>query len=162
MPAHTWPRDVGLKRIGNGQLLTFADRRGNDEADTAAKQAAAQHAVCPEVVRQLADYDEQVKQAFVWLGRASYTATHFGPSRQRDSTASRAQANRTRAAAAQSQLPATSGPVQRRAVPLTGLAKASHRWARNNAARLRRTPTTAGTNLRKHFFMQSGDILWCN
>ena len=162
MPAHTWPRDVGVRRIGNGQPLTFADRRGNDEADQSAKLAAARYAVDPAVVQQLKNYDEQVHQAFTWLGRASYAATHFGPSRQRDSTASRRQAARAKAQAAQPPSSLPSGANQRRGTPLTGLAKASLRWARSNAARLRALPTQGDVGSKKHYFMQSGGILWCN
>ena len=137
MPAHTWPKEVGVRKIGNGQLLTFADRRGNDEADTAAKQAAARHAVCPSLIRQLAKYDEQVHQAFVWLGRASFAATHFGPTKQRDSTASRAQAARAKANAAQDNPPAAANANKRRAAPVAGrFAVASARWAKRNEAQL--------------------------
>ena len=131
MPAHTWPKDVGLKMLGNGQLLTFADRRGNDEADSAAKRAAASFAVNPVIVGQLDNYATQVYQAMLWLGRATHMATHFGPSSLRDSTASRAQANRVRSATKSGQ-PASSHSkptAGRHSTEATALQAAAKRWS---------------------------------
>ena len=34
MPSHTSEADVGVKKIGNGEVLSSIDRYGNGEADT--------------------------------------------------------------------------------------------------------------------------------
>jgi hypothetical protein len=43
MPAHTKEAQIGKAKLGNGELITSADRKGNAMADAMAKHAAKEH-----------------------------------------------------------------------------------------------------------------------
>ena len=92
MPAHTKEQDVGVKRLGDGSLLTIVDRQTNDLADKHAK-LAAESVRAPEAIRiQTAEYHRNTKAAARWIGEITYTANHRDEPPLRDSVASKAKA----------------------------------------------------------------------
>ena len=85
IPAHTAAADVGVRRIGNGELLTARDRRGNDLADKLAKDAVGAHRV-PERIRcAIAAQEEHVVDMAWWVAQVTVAANAWGPDKLRDS-----------------------------------------------------------------------------
>ena len=85
MPAHTVAADVGCKRLGNGELLTERDRRGNDAADALAKEAVELHRVPADIRKAIADQEVQVTAMAWWVARVTLAANAWGPHALRDS-----------------------------------------------------------------------------
>ena len=110
MPAHTKPTDVLVRELGNGQLLTERDRRGNALADANAKAAAEVHRVPRALVETEIRRIQRAKEAARWLGRVSWLATNQKGPVPKDNDGSRAEA--VRAARARGE-PAP-GPRKRR------------------------------------------------
>ena len=52
MPAHTEESQIGKAKLGNGELITSADRKGNAMADAMAKDAAKEHRVPKHICTQ--------------------------------------------------------------------------------------------------------------
>ena len=85
MPAHTVAADVGCKRLGNGELLTERDRRGNDAADALAKEAVELHRVPAGIRRAIADQEAQVTAMAWWVAWVTLASNAWGPLALRDS-----------------------------------------------------------------------------
>ena len=96
MPAHTKDSDVGVKKLGNGQLLTGRDRECNGLADVHAKEMAGLIRAPKPVREQVTNYLSTVKEAARWIGEINYTANHRDEPPFRDSVASRALAMKAR------------------------------------------------------------------
>ena len=89
MPARTSAKQVGVRRKGDGQLLTAIDRASNDIADKHAKLAVAEHRV-PEAIRT--HHDQQAKvieEVARWIGQATYSANNQPSHPKRDTAADR-------------------------------------------------------------------------
>ena len=89
MPAHTTEAEVGIRRIGNGDLLSVLDRYGNDEADTWAKHAVEEHRVPYHIRKELKDAYDLVGRTAKWIGVATWHANHSSGRPGRDTGASR-------------------------------------------------------------------------
>ncbi len=74
MPAHTSASDVGVKRLGNGDLLTALDRSANDRADVLAKEGAATERVSAEIRKMLTDHHQMVSGTARWIGYGTHDA----------------------------------------------------------------------------------------
>ena len=88
MPAHTTEACIDVKRLSNGSVLTINDRKANDRADGQAKMAANASRVPPEARQDFDNYIQNVEDASIWLGLATWLSGNAqGPSK-RDSGAS--------------------------------------------------------------------------
>ena len=94
MPAHTKPDDVGVRELGNGQLLTERDRRGNALVDANAKAAAERYRVPRALVEAELSRVRRAKEAARWLGRVSWLATNQPGPVPKDNDGSRDEARR--------------------------------------------------------------------
>jgi hypothetical protein len=77
MPAHCSKDAVGVRRLGNGELLTALDVTGNALVDQLAKEAARVDRLpraCREEVRKLG---EVVTAVATWIGAVTQLAKHF-------------------------------------------------------------------------------------
>jgi hypothetical protein len=87
---HTLRRQKwGVRRIGNGDLLSVLDRYGNDEADTWAKHAVEEHRVPYHIRKELKDAYALVGRTAKWIGAATWHANHSSGRPGRDTGASR-------------------------------------------------------------------------
>ena len=89
MPSHTTEADVGVKRTGNGDLLTAMDRYGNGEADTWAKHGVEEHRVPHHIRKELKDAHFLVWRTAKWIGAATCHANHSSGKPGRETGASR-------------------------------------------------------------------------
>jgi len=96
MPAHTTQKDIGVKKLGNGELLTGRDLATNGLADFHAKEMAGLVRVPKPTREQVLNYLGTVKEAARWVGEINYTANHRDDPPFRDSVASRALALKAR------------------------------------------------------------------
>ena len=89
MPSHTSEADVGVKRIGNGEVLSSIDRYGNGEADIWAKHGVEEHRVPHYIRKELKDAHSLVWRTAKWIGAATWHANHSSGKPYRDTGASR-------------------------------------------------------------------------
>ena len=94
MPAHTKPTDVGVRELGDGQLLTERDRRGNALADANAKAAAERYRIPKAMVETEICRTRRAKEAARWLGRVSWLATNQEGPVRKDNDGSKEEAKR--------------------------------------------------------------------
>jgi len=87
MPAHTAAADIERRRIGNGSLLTAADRRGNDLADHHAKAAVEEHRVPRPIREDILAQERSVGLMARWVAQVTIDANAWGPHQLRDSEA---------------------------------------------------------------------------
>jgi len=99
MPSHTGLADVGRLLLGDGSTLTADDRRGNERADTEAKEAVAEYRVPLAVRARVASEAHTVHGAACWLRRVTHLANHQPTAPQRDSQGGRRRGQRPRQAA---------------------------------------------------------------
>ena len=76
MPAHCTDTGYVGKSLGNGQPLQAHDVAGNDYVDALAKQAARRDAVPRAQVRMVRAAAERLRDAALWIGRATAFANH--------------------------------------------------------------------------------------
>ena len=110
VPAHTKHTDVGVRELGNGELLTERDRRGNELADANAKAAVEPFRVPKALVEAEIQRTQRAKAAARWLGRVSWLANNQAGPIPKDNDGSRAEAVRAARARGES----VAGPRQRR------------------------------------------------
>jgi len=84
MPAHTAAAEVGRRAIGNGEMLTERDRRGNDLADQLAKRGALEHRVPAAIRKLVAEQEATVTLMAWWVARVTVAANAWGPLALRD------------------------------------------------------------------------------
>ena len=73
-PAHTVAADVGVRRSGDGSLLSAHDRLGTEEVYRLAKEAAREHRVAAEVFRSVRRQKKRVSRLVWWGARATLYA----------------------------------------------------------------------------------------
>ena len=61
MPSHTKEAQIGKAKLGNGELLTSANRRGNAMADALAKRAAKEHQALKHICTQEQEPEHAVR-----------------------------------------------------------------------------------------------------
>ena len=76
---------VGRRRLGNGDVLTARDRRGNEEADRLAKEAVQFHRVPKSVRQSIMEQEKQVSAMAWWVAQVTSAANSWGPQALRDS-----------------------------------------------------------------------------
>ena len=89
MPTYTAAKQVGVRRKGDGQLLTAIDRVTSELADKHAKIAVAEHRV-PEATRT--HHEQQAKvieEVAKWIGQAIFSANNQPSHPKRDTVAAR-------------------------------------------------------------------------
>ena len=74
VPAHTSKGDVGVKRLGNGAVLTDLHRYANGEADKWAKWAVEEHRVPAHIRQEVKDLHSKVWKTAKWIGAATWHA----------------------------------------------------------------------------------------
>ena len=72
MPAHTTEACIGVKKLSDGKVLTIHDRKANDRADEQAKLATQAVRVPPAIRQDFDAYAQNVKDASIWLGMATW------------------------------------------------------------------------------------------
>jgi hypothetical protein len=77
MPSHTAVSDVGVVRLGNGDLLTTRDRYGNSVADQLAKRGAALHRLPKYAIRQRNEVQAASLFAAARLGVVTHAANNI-------------------------------------------------------------------------------------
>ena len=76
MPAHNTATSFIGKRLSNGQPVEPHDVTGNDLVDELAKQIARRDALPRSQVRMLREQAARLRQAAIWIGRATAYANH--------------------------------------------------------------------------------------
>ena len=184
MPAHTAAADVGCRRIGNGQLLTADDRRGNDIADRLAKRAVEVHRVPSHIRKAIAEQERRVDDMAWWVARVTIAANSWGHLALRDSDPApdrRARASpRQRRPAKREEIPLALGghdiTHQRGILARKWQCRVCHRSSANRAAlSYSRCPGSAvkrwaqaaaaatcgkGTGVGHHMLL-TGNVVWC-
>jgi len=87
--AHTKDSDIGVKKLGDGTILSSRDRSSNGLADIHAKEAAGEVRVPKPIRLHLGEYLGITNEAARWIGEITYTANHRSEAPFRDSAASR-------------------------------------------------------------------------
>ncbi len=77
MPAHCGKDQVGVRQLGNGDLLTISDVDGNAFADQLAKQAARTDRLPSAQRRAVREQGELIIAVATWIGQATRLANHF-------------------------------------------------------------------------------------
>ena len=125
MPAHTAVHDIGVRVMGNAEVLQPADRDANRAADFDAKRAVEEHRVPEEIRNEVARYENSITTAAGWLARATLAASNLvgvHGEAKRDSCASRkaAAAAATHRATLRAQLRRERAPLVARRDPAEG------------------------------------------
>jgi len=186
MPAHTVPVDVGRKRLGNGQLLTEADRRANDVADHHAKAAVEEHRVPLSVRSAITRQEHEVTAMAWWVARVTLEANQWGPDKLRDSDAAARRAGprvprRLRRRAGRDEIPTALGghtlvpantpgsrrwmcTVCRRAAmhrPTLAVTRCRGSVALRWASRATAMADQKGVTDQAHCLLSTGQVSWC-
>ena len=76
MPAHNTATSYVGKKLSNGQPVQAHDVVGNDNVDGLAKQVARRDAMPRAQVQSVRDAAERLRDAAIWIGRATAYANH--------------------------------------------------------------------------------------
>lgn len=77
MPAHCGLDGIGVKKLGNGELLTALDHAGNAYVDQLAKEAARADRLAPARRAEVHKLWETLTAVATWIGQVTVLANHF-------------------------------------------------------------------------------------
>jgi len=77
MPAHCTEKDIGVKLIGDGSLLTAHHIAGNDSVDVNAKSVARRDRPSRKDMELVRTTASHVQEIALWLGMVTVLANHF-------------------------------------------------------------------------------------
>ena len=76
-PAHCTGEQVAYRKLSDGSPMRQRHRLGNAQADTQAKQSAADEKLPSHTLKWIATNSRKLLDIAMWIGRCTHTANHF-------------------------------------------------------------------------------------